>query len=95
MWFWSAHPNYASEQGMWIVLYLFSVANSGIHQPLAIAGAVNLVLLFWASVDLSEGITLAKYAKYSSYLRDTPRFLSLKLLVPLFGFMMAAPSLLG
>jgi len=98
LWYWSAHPNYASEQGMWIVLYLFAVANSGIHQPLAIAGAVNLVVLFCApgaSVDLSERITLGKYAQYSSYLRDTPRFLSLKLLVLLFGFIMASPSLLG
>ena len=29
--FYSTHANYASEQGMWIVFYLFSVAACGYH----------------------------------------------------------------
>ena len=32
LWHYSAHPNYASEQAMWVVLYLFAVAASGNHR---------------------------------------------------------------
>jgi len=94
LWKYSAHPNYASEQGMWIVFYLFSVAACGYHQ-FTVIGGVNLVLLFSPSVDLSEGITKEKYSQYSAYLQETPRFASLYILAPLFAFIAASPSLVG
>ena len=91
--FYSTHANYASEQGMWIVFYLFSVAACGYHQ-FTFIGGLNLVLLFAPSVDLSEGITRGKYSQYAAYLQETPRFASIYILVPLFAFIVASPSLI-
>ena len=93
LWKYSAHPNYASEQGMWIVFYLFSVAACGYHQ-FTFIGGLNLVLLFAPSVDLSEGITRGKYSQYAAYLQETPRFAAVYILVPLFAFIVASPSLI-
>jgi len=93
LWKYSAHPNYASEQGMWIVFYLFSVAACGYHQ-FTFIGGLNLVFLFSPSVDLSEGITREKYSRYSTYLLETPRFASIYILAPLFAFIAASPYLI-
>ena len=93
LWKYSAHPNYASEQGMWIVFYLFSVAACGYHQ-FTFIGGLNLVFLFSPSVDLSEGITREKYSHYSTYLLETPRFASIYVLGPLFAFIAASPYLI-
>ena len=91
LWKYSAHPNYASEQGMWIIFYLFSVAACGFHQ-FTVIGGLNLVLLFSPSMDLSEGITKEKYSQYSTYLQETPRYASVYILAPLFAFIAASPS---
>ena len=91
LWKYSAHPNYASEQGMWIIFYLYSVAACGFHQ-FTVIGGLNLVLLFSPSMDLSEGITKEKYSQYSTYLQETPRYASLYILAPLFAFIAASPS---
>ncbi len=69
------HPNYASEQAIWIVFYFFSVAATGEWLNMSAAGAVLLVLLFKGSSDFSESISMGKYPGYADYQRRVPRFI--------------------
>ena len=69
------HPNYASEQAVWIVFYFFSVAATGRWLNWSIIGAVLLVLLFWGSSNFSEDITASKYPEYEAYKKKVPRFI--------------------
>lgn len=73
------HPNYASEQAIWIVFYLFSVAATGQWLNWSIIGAVLLVLLFWGSSSFSEGISASKYPEYEKYRQRVARFIPMKL----------------
>lgn len=68
------HPNYASEQAIWITFYGFSIIATGNILNWSITGAVLLVVLFKSSSDLSEGITAGKYPDYKLYQRKVPRF---------------------
>jgi steroid 5-alpha reductase family enzyme len=69
------HPNYAAEQGIWIVFYFFSVAASGVWINWSVMGAILLVLLFWGSSNFSESISTGKYPGYSDYQKRVPRFI--------------------
>ncbi len=69
------HPNYASEQAVWIVFYFFSVAATGKLLNWSIIGAVLLVLLFWGSSNFSETISAGKYPEYEDYKKKVPRFI--------------------
>jgi steroid 5-alpha reductase family enzyme len=69
------HPNYAAEQGMWIIIYLFSVVATGELLNWTIYGVVLLVALFKGSSDFSESISAAKYPRYREYQQTTPRYL--------------------
>ncbi len=74
--FWSKvrHPNYAAEQSIWIVFYLFSVVATERWLNWTVAGCILLLLLFLGSSDFSEKISLEKYPKYKDYINNTPRF---------------------
>ena len=69
------HPNYMSEQAIWIVFYLFSVAATGNWLNWSISGALLLVILFKGSSDFSEKISADKYPEYKTYQKNVPRFL--------------------
>ena len=69
------HPNYAMEQAIWLVFYLFSVHITGSWINWSIAGCVLLIILFKGSSDFSEEITESKYPEYKAYKERTPRFL--------------------
>lgn len=69
------HPNYASEQAIWIVFYFFSVAASGAWFNWSGAGAILLIILFHSSADFSEGISAKKYPRYRDYIKQVPRFI--------------------
>lgn len=75
LWALVRHPNYASEQAIWIVFYFFSVTATGEWINLSAAGAVLLVLLFWGSSDFSESISMGKYPEYAIYRKLVPRFI--------------------
>lgn len=75
LWRWVRHPNYAAEQAIWMVVYLFSVHASGSWVNWSIAGCLLLIGLFKGSSDFSEGISAEKYSDYSTYQRHTGRFL--------------------
>lgn len=75
LWAYSRHPNYASEQGIWVVFYLFSVVATGEWINWSIAGCILLIILFKGSSDFSESLSAKKYPKYKDYQLKTPRFL--------------------
>ncbi|MDA3823684.1 MAG: DUF1295 domain-containing protein [Bacteroidales bacterium] len=72
------HPNYASEQAIWIVFYFFSVSATGLWLNWSVIGAILLVLLFWGSSNFSESISTGKYPAYVEYQKKVARFLPIK-----------------
>jgi steroid 5-alpha reductase family enzyme len=73
------HPNYASEQAIWIVFYFFSVSATGLWLNWSVTGAVLLVLLFWGSSNFSESISAGKYPEYEDYKKAVSRFIPIRL----------------
>jgi steroid 5-alpha reductase family enzyme len=69
------HPNFASEQAIWISFYFFGVAASGRWINLTIAGPLLLVLLFTGSSELTEKISSKKYPEYAAYKKAVPKFI--------------------
>ncbi|MBE0676452.1 MAG: DUF1295 domain-containing protein, partial [Bacteroidales bacterium] len=75
MWKYVRHPNFASEQAIWISFYLFSVAASGQWINFTLIGPVLLVILFIGSSVMTEKISSGKYPDYSTYQREVPKFI--------------------
>lgn len=75
LWAWVRHPNYASEQAIWICFYFFTVSATGHWLNWSITGCLLLLVLFQGSSDFSEGISAGKYAEYKEYQKKTGRFL--------------------
>lgn len=69
------HPNYASEQAIWMAFYIFSIAATGHWVNWSLAGAVLLMILFQSSAEFSEGISASKYPGYKDYIKRVPRFI--------------------
>lgn len=69
------HPNYAAEQWVWVLFYLFTVSATGIWINWAITGSLLLVILFKGSSDFSEEISEGKYPQYKEYKRKVGRFI--------------------
>ncbi len=69
------HPNYAMEQLIWVVFYLFSVNATGEWINWSIPGCLLLIVLFKGSSDFSEEISAKKYPKYKEYQSKIPRFI--------------------
>ena len=72
----SRHPNFWAEQCLWWSFHLLSYApavaagKTKWHPPhvnWTILGPVFLSLLFLASTDLTEKLSVAKYPKYKRY----------------------------
>lgn len=75
LWSMVRHPNYAAEQSIWVVFYLFSVVATGEWINWTIAGCILLIILFKGSSDFSEEISSEKYPDYKDYQRNVPRFI--------------------
>ncbi len=69
------HPNYAAEQSIWIVFYLFSVIASGDIINWSMAGCLLLLILFQGSSDFSEAVSAEKYPAYKEYQQRVGRFI--------------------
>ena len=69
------HPNYAMEQAIWLVFYLFSVNVTGDWINWSVAGCALLIILFKGSSDFSEEISGNKYQGYAAYQKNVPRFI--------------------
>jgi steroid 5-alpha reductase family enzyme len=66
------HPNFTSEQAIWISFYIFSIGASGKVLNYSVAGALLLILLFMGSTRLTERITRSKYPQYIQYMKEVP-----------------------
>jgi steroid 5-alpha reductase family enzyme len=75
LWKYTRHPNFASEQAIWISFYFFGVAASGRLLNLTLAGPLLLVLLFIGSTILTEKISSSKYPDYALYQKEVPKFI--------------------
>lgn len=75
LWRYVRHPNYASEQAIWICFYFFGVAASGKLVNWTFTGPLLLVLLFFGSTRLTESISIGKYPDYPVYIKEVPKFL--------------------
>ncbi|MHC1689702.1 MAG: DUF1295 domain-containing protein [Bacteroidales bacterium] len=69
------HPNFASEQAIWLSFYFFSVAASGDWFNWTAIGVLLLILLFQGSSVLTENISSNKYPEYAAYQKAVPRFI--------------------
>jgi len=74
MWKYVRHPNFISEQLIWISYYFFGVASTGHWINWTIAGPVLLVLLFMGSSQFTEKISSSKYPGYDEYKKKVPRY---------------------
>ena len=82
LWGYVRHPNFVSEQAIWISFYFFGVAATGLWMNYTLTGAALLVLLFLGSTHLTEKISSGKYPEYAAYQKEVPRFIpSLKSLI--------------
>lgn len=75
LWKYVRHPNFTSEQAIWIFFYFFGVASSGKLINLTLLGPVLLILIFMGSSRLTENISSSKYSEYRLYQNEVPRFL--------------------
>ena len=75
LWHYVRHPNYASEQAIWISFYFFGVAASGNWFNWTMAGPFLLVLLFLGSTEFTERISSKKYRDYIIYQKNVPKYL--------------------
>ncbi|KAJ2340463.1 hypothetical protein GGF43_006405 [Coemansia sp. RSA 2618] len=83
LWRFSRHPNVACEQAFWAVLCTFCCVATGVDLGCAgnaylFIGPVLLVALMWASVQLTESISQAKYPMYRAYMLQTSRLVPWK-----------------
>lgn len=81
LWGYSRHPNYFSEQSIWVALYLFcisaGVTSYGVFNWTLI-GSMFLILLFIGSSNFSEGISLKKYPEYKNYINQVSKYVPFK-----------------
>jgi steroid 5-alpha reductase family enzyme len=75
LWRYARHPNFTSEQAIWICFYFFGVAASGQWINITLAGPVLLVLIFIGSSLLTESISSKKYPEYAVYRKYVPKFI--------------------
>jgi steroid 5-alpha reductase family enzyme len=75
LWRYARHPNFTSEQAIWICFYFFGVAASGQWINITLAGPVLLVLIFIGSSQLTESISSKKYPGYTVYQKEVPKFI--------------------
>jgi len=69
------HPNFASEQAIWLSFYFFSVTASGNWLNWTAIGVLLLILIFQGSSVLTENISRNKYPEYVAYQKAVPRFI--------------------
>ncbi len=74
LWRYSRHPNFASEQSIWLSFYLFSIAATGKVFNWTVSGSLLLILLFAGSTIMTEKISSSKYPEYSNYRKKVPKF---------------------
>lgn len=81
LWGLSRHPNYFSEQSIWIVIYFFTIS-AGVSNYVffnwTLIGSMFLILLFIGSSTFSEGISLQKYPTYQDYINKVSKYVPIR-----------------
>lgn len=75
LWSWSRHPNFAAEQAIWFVWYIWSCVATDVLYNWAAVGAVTYMALFQGSTWLTESISAEKYPDYKEYQKRVGKFL--------------------
>lgn len=75
LWRYVRHPNFVSEQAIWISFYLFGASASGQWLNWTATGPILLILLFLGSSELTERISSGKYPAYVDYKKRVPKFI--------------------
>jgi steroid 5-alpha reductase family enzyme len=75
LWKYVRHPNFTSEQAIWVCFYFFGVAASGKWLNITILGPVLLIIIFAGSSRLTENISKEKYPEYTAYQKEVSRFI--------------------
>lgn len=78
LWSISRHPNFISEQLIWVTFYLFSISATGVYLNWSIIGCVLLIILFYNSANYTESISEKKYPDYKQYKKKVSMFLGVK-----------------
>ena len=78
LWSISRHPNFISEQLIWVTFYLFSISATGVYLNWSIIGCVLLIILFYNSANYTESISEKKYPDYKQYKKKVSMFLGFK-----------------
>ena len=78
LWSVSRHPNFVSEQLIWVTFYLFSISSTGVYLNWSIIGCVLLIILFYNSSNYTESISEKKYPDYKQYKKKVSMFLGFK-----------------
>ena len=74
LWRFSRHPNFAAEQSVWIVLYLWSCQAMETSWNWTVIGPCIIVVLFQASTWLTELLSARKYPHYKEYQKAVGMF---------------------
>jgi steroid 5-alpha reductase family enzyme len=77
LWKYVRHPNFISEQLIWVSFYFFGVAASGQWINWTLTGPLLLILLFVGSSEFTESISIKKYSDYLDYKQNVPKFIPL------------------
>ena len=78
LWSSSRHPNFISEQLIWVTFYLFSISATGTYLNWSITGCILLIILFYNSANYTESISEKKYPDYKQYKKKVSMFLGFK-----------------
>ena len=75
MWSYSRHPNFAAEQSVWVLLYVWSAFITKGYLNWTIIGPIGYLTLFQASTWFTELISAKKYPEYKEYQKRVWMFL--------------------
>lgn len=75
LWRYSRHPNFAAEQAIWVILYLWGcVSAGGVWWNWTAAGVIGYLGVFAGSTPITEWISQGKYPEYKVYKERVGRF---------------------
>ncbi|PQE13043.1 DUF1295 domain protein [Rutstroemia sp. NJR-2017a BBW] len=75
LWSLSRHPNFAAEQAIWVVLYVWGCWTSDVVYNWTFIGAMSYLILFQSSTWFTESISAKKYPDYKEYQQRVGKFL--------------------
>lgn len=79
LWAYSRHPNFASEQAVWVTLYQWSCFETRSFANWSFVGTLSYLVLFYSSTIFTESVTNGKYVDYAEYKKRVGKF------IPKFG----------